>query len=328
MRSVHIREFTGPDGLEVIETETPTLADDNNVIVRVRAAGLNRADILQTLGKYPPPAGYDETRPGMEFAGEIDAVGEKVIGWEKGDRVFGITAGEAQAEFLAVDASLVARIPDNLSFVEAAGVPEVFITAHDALVTRGSLQKDETVMIHAVGSGVGLAGLQLAKAKGAKVIGTSRTADKVERANEFGLDHGIVISDPTKLNDEVMSITGNEGVNVILDLVGGGYFEANLKSLARKGRCVVVGLTSGREAQIDLGMLLTKRATVVGTVLRARSTEEKAEAVRKFEEDVVPLLALGKVTPNIDRVFSAADCVNAYKYLASNESFGKIILEF
>lgn len=328
MKAVQIEQFTGPDGLALIEADKPVLTNDASVLVRNHAAGLNRADLLQVFGKYPPPTGYDARRPGMEFAGEIETVGEGVTGWKKGDRVFGITAGEAQAEYLTVDATLLARIPDNLSFSQAAGVPEVFITAHDALFTRGRLRRGETVLIHAIGSGVGLAGLQLAKAAGAAVIGTSRTPDKLERCREFGLDHGIVVSDTGKVAENVSEVTSGRGVDVILDLVGGGYFEANLASLALKGRLVLVGLTAGREARIDLGMMLAKRATVVGTILRARPVGEKADATGRFAKEVVPLLASGRITPNIDRVFDAKDVVDAYKYLASNASFGKVILEF
>lgn len=326
MRAVSITEFGGPDVLGIRNVAAPSEPKGNEVVVRVHAAGLNRADLLQVAGKYPPPAGYDAMRPGMEFAGEVAAIGGDVSEWTAGDRVFGITAGEAQAEFLKVDASLLAAIPQKLSFTEAAGVPEVFITAHDAIFTRGDLKAGETLLIHAVGSGVGLAGVQLAKAAGAKVIGTSRTPDKLERCREFALDHGIVTTG-SDFAETVVELSNN-GANVILDLVGGGYFEQNLQALALKGRLILVGLTSGREANFNLGLALQKRATIIGTTLRGRSVKEKAEATQKFVADIVPHLASGAIRPNIDRVFPAADVVDAYKYLASNESFGKVILEF
>jgi NADPH:quinone reductase-like Zn-dependent oxidoreductase len=263
----------------------------------------------------------------MEFAGEVAAVGDAVKGWNIGDRVFGITAGEAQAEFLKVDASLLASIPENLSFSEAAGVPEVFITAHDAILTRAELRSGETLLIHAVGSGVGLAGLQIAKAFGASVIGTSRTPDKLERSREFGLDHGIVTTG-SDFAETVVALTNSKGANVILDLVGGAYFDQNLQALALKGRIILVGLTSGREANFNLGLALQRRATIIGTTLRGRSVAEKADATRRFVADVIPHLASGLVRPNIDRIFAADDVVAAYEYLASNESFGKVVLEF
>jgi NADPH:quinone reductase-like Zn-dependent oxidoreductase len=263
----------------------------------------------------------------MEFAGEIEAIGRDVEGWSLGDRVFGITAGEAHAERLVVDSSLLSRIPHSMSFTEAAAIAEVFITAHDAIFTRGLLKEGETLLIHAVGSGVGLAGLQIAKALGATVIGTSRTADKLERCKQLGLDHGIV-TNGDDFAARVLEYTGGKGADVILDLVGGGYFEQNLRSLALKGRLVLVGLTSGRESNFNLGLALQKRATIVGTTLRGRSIAEKADATRQFERDVLPLLAAGKISTNVDRVFPASQVIEAYKYVASNQTFGKVVLEF
>jgi len=214
-----------------------------------------------------------------------------------------------------------------LSFTEAAAVPEVFITAHDAVFTQCGLKADEWLLIHAVGSGVGLAGLQLAKANGAKVIGTSRTADKLDRCSDLGLDVPLLTVDP-KFADAVMDDTDRAGANVILDLVGGPYFPESLNALAVKGRMILVGLTAGRSANFELGKALFKRATIIGTVLRGRSTEEKATAVQKFVDEVIPLLASGAVKPNVDRVFPAAEVAEAHRYLESNESFGKVILEF
>lgn len=327
MNAIYISEFGKIDSLEFREVPDLEKPVGTKVSVRVRATGLNRADLLQVMGKYPPPSGYSLNIPGLEFAGEITEIGDEVTYWQVGDRVFGITAGEAQAEFLSIDQGLLARIPDNLNFSQAAAVPEAFITAHDAIFTRGNLQKGESLLIHAVGSGVGLAALQLAKANGATVLGTSRTSEKLDRCKEFGLDHGIVATNGDFAR-EVVEATDGRGVNVILDLVGGGYFQQNLASLDFKGRLILVGLTSGREATFDLSIALHKRLTIVGTVLRARPDDEKREATQKFVDDVLPLLASGQVRPNVDRVFKAEDAVPAYEYLGSNESFGKVILEF
>ena len=327
MKAVYIREFGGAENLEFREVPDPPAPQGSEVLIRVRAAGLNRADIMQRLGKYPPPLGFSPNIPGLEFAGEIETVGNAVKSTKPGDRVFGITAGEAQAEYLLVDESLTAQIPDNLSFTEAAAVPEVFITAHDAVFTQCHLKTGEWLLIHAVGSGVGLAGLQLAKANGAKVIGTSRTPDKLDRSADLGLDVPLLTAEP-KFADAVMRETGGTGANVVLDLVGGPYFPESLNSLAIKGRMILVGLTAGRSANFELGQALFKRATIIGTVLRGRSTEEKAAATQKFVEEVVPLLASGEVKPNIDRVFAAADVQQAHRYLESNGSFGKVVLEF
>ena len=328
MKAVYIREFGGPENLELREVDDPSKPKGTEILIRVKAAGLNRADILQVQGLYPPPAGYSPDIPGMEFAGEIVETGPDAKTFSIGNRVFGVTAGEAQAELLTVDESVVAKIPDNLSYTEAAAIPEVFITAHDAIFTQADLQAGEAILIHAVGSGVGLAALQLAKAKGCRTFGTSRTKDKLDKCAEFDLDVPILVDKDAKFSETIKAETSGEGVNVILDLVGGSYFGENLSSIAVKGRLMLVGLTGGRSAQFELGSALYKRITIKGTVLRGRSIAEKAEAVREFAADVVPLLANGQIRPNLDKTFSADKACDAYKYLASNESFGKVVLEF
>ena len=328
MKAVYIKTFGGPENLEIKEVPDPPKPTGSQVLVRVRAAGLNRADLLQRRGHYPPPPGYSPNLPGLEFAGEIIEIDEAVGGWKTGDRVFGITAGEAQAEMLLIESDLLARIPDNLSFVEAAAIPEAFITAHDAVFTQGELKSGETLLVHAVGSGVGLAAIQLAKAIGAKTVGTSRTANKLERSREFGLDEAILTGGSAEFSTILKTKTEGRGVDVILDLVGAAYFRENLESLAAKGRLMLVGLTSGTLSEIDLAVALRKRLRIIGTVLRGRSIEEKAEATRRFSEEVVPLLASGTVRPNIDKVYPAESVGEAHAYLESNKSFGKVILEF
>ncbi|MFN0138665.1 MAG: NAD(P)H-quinone oxidoreductase [Pyrinomonadaceae bacterium] len=328
MKAVYVNEF-GPDiDLAIRKVRDPANPKGAQVLVRVRAAGLNRADLLQARGLYPPPAGYSPNIPGLEFAGEIAAVGDDVKELEIGTCVFGIAAGEAQAEYLLIDASLCARVPDNLSFAQAAAIPEAFITAHDALITQGHLKSGETLLIHAVGSGVGLAALQIAKSKDVTVIGTSRTADKLSRCDELGLDVGIVTDKEISFSEQIADITDGKGADVILDLVGAAYFEQNLLSLSQRGRLILVGLTSGRTAEFNLGLALQKRAHIIGTVLRSRSIQEKAEATSKFAAEVVPLIAAGIIRPNLDRVFAAENVIDAYRYLESNESFGKVVLEF
>jgi NADPH2:quinone reductase len=326
MKAVYIKEFGGAENIELREVADPPKPTARQVLVNVRAAGLNRADIMQRLGRYPPPEGFSPNIPGLEFAGEIVDVGDDVSMLKPGDRVFGITAGETQAEYLLVDESVAATIPDNLNFIEAAAVPEVFITAHDAVFTQCNLRSGEWLLVHAVGSGVGLAALQLAKANGVFVAGSSRTEEKLERCRDFGLDLPLLTRVPV-FADAVKAASGG-GANVILDLVGGNYFPENLNSLAVRGRIILVGLTAGRKSEIDLGQALSKRAKIIGTVLRARSTEEKAAAIQAFVYEVVPLLAEGRVRPNLDRVFPASDIQDAHRYLESNESFGKVVIEF
>src|SRR5687767_220423 len=191
MKAIYIKEFGGAENLEIREIENPPKPKDAQVLVNVKASAINRADILQRKGFYPAPPGFSERILGLEFAGEVAETGENVKDFKIGDRVFGITAGAAQAEFLLTEESLLAKIPDDLSFTAAAAIPEAFITAHDAIFTLGQLKAGETLLIHAVGSGVGLAALQLAKAKNIKVFGTSRTAEKLKKCDEFGLDSGI-----------------------------------------------------------------------------------------------------------------------------------------
>ncbi len=327
MKAVYITEFGSIDNLEIRELPDPPPPVGKQVLVHVRATGLNRADILQVRGLYPPPAGYSPNIPGLEFAGEVTAVGDDVNQWNVGDRVFGITAGEAQTEMLLSDERLLAKIPDSLSFAEAAAVPEAFITAHDAIFTLGALKPSESLLIHAVGSGVGLAALQLAKAKDAFVLGTSRTSNKLDKCREFGLDEAIMTVNEMDFAERVKEATNGKGADVILDLVGAAYFQQNLASLNIKGRLVLVGLTSGATAEFNLGIALQKRLRIIGTMLRGRSNEAKADAVTKFASEVVPLFENGTIKPNLDRVIAFEQVCEAYRYLESNKSFGKVVLE-
>lgn len=326
MKAVYVKEFGGTENLEWREVEDLPKPTGGKVLVSVKASALNRADLLQRRGFYPAPEGFPERILGLEFAGEVAQTGESVEDFKIGDRVFGITAGGAQAEFLSSDESLLAKIPENLSFVEAAAIPEAFITAHDAIFSQADLKETETLLIHAVGSGVGLAALQLAKTKNVKVFGTSRTQDKLDRCKEFGLDEAILVLSEANFAETIKEKTGGKGVDLILDLVGAKYFAENLKSLALKGRLMLVGTPSGAKAEIDFSLAMSKRAKLIGTVLRSRSTPEKAEATTKFINEVVPLLENGSIKPNIDRIFKIEDIRAAHEYLESNESFGKIVL--
>jgi putative PIG3 family NAD(P)H quinone oxidoreductase len=296
-------------------------------LVRVHAAGINRADIFQRQGHYPAPPGAPADVPGMEFAGEVAAAGEGARRWRVGQRVFGIVGGGSYADFVTTPEDQLAEIPEGLDWTSAAAVPEAFITAHDALFTRGDLRSGETVLIHAVGSGVGLAAVQLARAAGALVIGTSRTADKLGSAAEFGVDVPVWIeSDPAQMIEPVMQATGNVGANVILDLVGGKYFEANVRAAAPKGRIVLLATASGAKAEINLGAVMSKRLSIVGTVMRARLAEEKATATRLFAAQVVPLLARGIVRPVIDSIYPLEHVAEAHRRVESNETLGKVVL--
>lgn len=327
MRAVVITKPGGADVLEIREVEKPALNSSNKVLVRVRAAALNRADLLQRRGHYPAPEGFPQDIPGLEFAGEVAEIGDDVRGLKIGDRVFGITGGGAQAEFVVTYENELAMIPANMKWEEAASIPEAFITAHDALFTQARLQMGESVLIHAAGSGVGLAAIQIVKAAGVRAFGTSRTESKLERAKEFGLDESVAVeNEPSNFVEAVNKWTNSNGVNVILDLVGGNYFSANLDSLSSKGRLLLVGTTAGAKAEFDFSRVMRKRLKIIGTVLRARSNEEKATATRLFANHVVPLLEKNFVKPVIDSVFELKDIRAAHERLESNESFGKIVI--
>lgn len=326
MRAVVIRESGGPEVLEMGERPTPE-PGAAQVRVRLRAAGVNRADLLQRRGGYPAPPGVPADIPGLEYAGEVDALGPGAALWNVGDRVMGIVGGGAYAEFVVVGEREAMGVPPNLDWAEAAAVPEAFLTAYDALFTRLKLGFGERLLIHAVGSGVGTAALQLARAAGARTLGTSRTADKLRRARGLGLDTPIDTSLP-EWPDAVRAATEGEGVDAVLDLVGGPVLEATLPLLAMQGRVALVGTVAGSRVEADLGLLLGRRARLVGTVLRARPPEEKMALAREFARRVVPLLASGRIRPVLERAFSFADAAGAHREMEANRNFGKLVLRW
>ena len=290
--------------------------------MRVRATAVNRADLLQRMGAYPAPADSPADIPGLEIAGDIDAIGAGVERLAVGDRVFGLLGGGGYAEAAVTHERALAKIPDGISFEDAAAIPEAFVTAHDAMVTRAGLTSGETVLVHAIGSGVGTAAVQLGRALGAFVIGTARTADKLARAKPLGMDEGIV-PDAGAFATLVQKLGG---AHVALELVGGKYLDEDLRAMRTLGRIVLVGLMAGARGELDLSLLLRKRLTLIGTVLRARPIEEKIAAMRAFEDQVVPLLARGKIAPVIDVVMPLEQASAAHERMASNAGFGKIIL--
>lgn len=328
MKAVWISRFGGPDGLEIREVDRPQPAPEQ-VLVRVFASALNRADLLQRQGKYPPPPGYPVEIPGMEFAGEVAEIGASVRLWKPGQRVFGLVAAAAHAEYLVTHERLLAEVPTSLDWVQAGSVPETFITAHDALWTQAALRPGETVLINAVGSGVGLAAVQLVKAMQAIPFGTSRTANKIEQAQQYGLQTGLAVRDSfDELIARAEQWTTGKGINVFLDLVGGPYLKTCQKLMAHKGRMVLVGTVAGGSYELEGRYVMSKRLQIRGTVLRARPLEEKIEATLAFAREVVPLLAKGTVRPVIDSVFKMKDIAKAHARLESNETMGKVVVEF
>ena len=325
MRAAVITRPGGPEVLEIEDRPVPK-PGPNEILVRVQASALNRADLSQREGNYPAPPGAPQDIPGLEFAGEVVdvGVGARLKG---GDRVFGVVAGGGNAEYLVADADAVAPVPEGMSWTDAAAVPEAFITAHDALVVQASVRTNEFVLIHAVGSGVGLAATQIARAFGATPFGTARTADKLERAREYGLAGGVVVSDdPGIIATAFADQTKGNGFDVTLDLVGGPYLGPSIQAAAKRGRILCIGTVAGRAATIPVNLVLYKRLEIRGTVLRARSLEEKRVVTSAFARDLLPLFESKRLTPVVDRIYDLEDIRAAHERLASNQTFGKVVL--
>ena len=323
--------YTGAGDTSVIAlVERPDpVAGPGEAIVRVRASALNRADIIQRQGRYPAPPGAPADIPGIEYAGEIAALGEGVTGWRLGERVFGLVDGGAHAELVRVHASHLARVPAGLDWTDAGAVPEAFITAHDALVTQGGLARGAHAVVTACGSGVGTAALQLIRACGARGFGTTRSADKLERAKLLGAADGMVLGDdPAPLSAAIMAWSGGAGAEIACDLLGGAYVGACVAGMALKGRVIVVGLLAGATVPLDLGVLLRRRLTVRGTVLRSRTVAEKATATDAFARDVVPLLSDGACRPIVHQVVPFREIARAHAAMEAGEPFGKIVLSW
>lgn len=325
MKAIVITRPGGPDVLEIQNLPEPRPGPDQ-ILVRVRATALNRADILQRQGHYPPPAGVRSDVPGLEFSGEVEAVGARVTGCEVGSRVMGLLPGESYAEKIVTWERLALPIPDEMSFVEATAIPEVFLTAYDALLLQARLKAGEAVLIHGVGSGVGTAAVQIARLAGAKTFGTASSDQKLSRATELGLDIGINYK-REDFSDIVREHTSGRGVDVVLDVVGGPYVEKNLGSLAPLGRLMLVGLLGGPTASVDLARIMVQRLRILGTVLRPRPLEEKIALSQKFQALLLPLFSQNRLKPVVDRVFPLEEAARAHTYLEENQSFGKVVLE-
>lgn len=328
MRAIVISKFGGPEVLELRDVVEPEPAP-GQVRVRIRACAVNRADLMQRMGMYAAPADAPQDIPGLEIAGEVDAVGAGVLELAMGDRVFGVVGGGAYAEAVVVHARTLARIPDSLDFTQAAAVPEAFVTAYDAMVVQGGLTAGEVVLVHAVGSGVGTAAVQIARAIGARSIGTARSESKLARASELGMSEGVVPgkgSGGPEFAARVRELAGPRGVDLVLELVGGTYVPESLASLSEKGRLVLVGLLAGTRADVDLAVVLRRRLHVFGTMLRSRPLEEKILAAQVLDRRLAPLFASGALKPVIDRVLPLEKAAEAHALLEANEGFGKLVL--
>ena len=324
MRAAVITEPGGPGVFRVREVEDPVAGPDE-VLVEVKATALNRADLLQREGRYPAPPGVPGDVPGLEFSGVVIEAGKRVSGLAVGDRIFGLLGGGGYADRVVTHQLMAIQIPPNLDFVQAAAIPEVFFTAYDALFNHCDLKMGESALIHAIGSGVGTAALQLAHQVGAYVYGTAGSAEKLAKAGELGLDVGINYREQD-FAQVVEDGNGGAGVNVVLDMVGGPYWERNLASLSLRGRMVLVGAMGGNRVDTNLSLLMPKRLRVQGTSLRSRSLEEKIALTGQFKRHVLPLVADGRIRPVVDRTFPLEKVSEAHEYMESNANFGKIIL--
>ena len=297
----------------------------DEVLVDIKATAVNRADLLQAQGLYPPPPG-ESAILGLEMAGVVSALGDRVKGRKIGDRVIGLLSGGGYAQQAAIDSRMLIQLPDRWSFSQGAAIPEVWLTAFSNLFMEAGLTSDETVLIHAGGSGVGTAGIQMAREAGAVVYVTAGTAAKLDRCRKLGATLGVNYKQQD-IVEAVMAASQGRGVDVILDPVGGAYLNQNLTLLKENGRLVNIGLLGGASAEINLGTVLGKSLRIIGTRLRSRPLAQKIEITRMFADRFWPMLGAGKLEPIIDSVFKIEDADKAHDYVKQNKNTGKVILE-
>lgn len=325
-RAIKIKAPGGPDVLHLdsIEVRDP---GPTEVRVEIAAAGVNRADCLQRRGVYPAPAGVVSDVPGLEFAGRVEKVGSEVSNLKVGDPVMAIAAGGAMATHIIAHARELVRVPDGLDLVQAAAIPEVFMTAYDALFLQAGLGLGQFALVHAIGSGIGTAALQLIHAAGAVAIGTSRKPEKLARLEPLGLKHGIATGE-SLFSERVKEITGGRLAHAVLDTVGGKYLGENIKAVAVGGTIVVIGMLGGNKAELPLGLLVAKRALLRGSVLRSRPLEQKIALAQAFSEAVLPLFVQGRIRPIVEDVLPMAEIQKAHARMESDELFGKLVLRW
>jgi NADPH2:quinone reductase len=325
MRAVVMAGFGGPEVLGIGEAPRPT-AGPGQVLIRVAATSVNRADTQQRAGNYPPPPGESEIL-GLEVAGVIEEVGEGVTGWRSGERVMTLVGGGGYAEFAAAPASTLLPVPKNLDLIAAAAIAEVWITAWLNVFQEAGLQRGETLLVHGGASGVGTAAIQLAKALGpAAVIVTVGSEAKAAACTALGADHAILYKDED-FSKRVLELTEKRGANVILDHIGAAYLEPNLACLALYGRLVIIGLLGGAKAELNIGRLMIKRQRIIGSVLRARPVVEKARVTAAFGEQVLGRFATGELKPVIHEVLPLAEARRAHELMAANANTGKLVLQ-
>lgn len=324
MKAVLITKPGPPSVLRIEEVPEPQ-PSEGELLIQVNATSLNRADLLQRRGIYPPPAGTRADIPGLEFSGTVLESRELECRFKPGDRVMGLLPGEGYAELVVTPAVTVMLVPPSLSLEEAAAVPEVFATAYDALFRQVGLKKGERLLIHAVGSGVGTAAVQLSREAGVTMFGTAGSNAKLSKAMELGLDVGINYR-TTNFVETILHQTDSAGVDAILDLVGAANWAGNLEVLSPTGRMIIIGLVSGSKVEVDLNIILRKRLRLMGSVLRFRTLAEKTQLTHLMSENVLPLFEQGRLTPVVDRVYPWQEVSAAHTYMEENRNFGKVVL--
>ena len=323
MRAVVISEPGGPDVLKLADVPDPEAAP-GEAVVEITRAGVNRADVMQRMGLYPPPPGAPPY-PGLECSGRVAALGEGVGGWAVGDEVCALLTGGGYAERVAVPAGQLLPLPGGVSLGDAAGLPEVACTVYSNVFQSAALEPEETLLVHGGASGIGTKAIQLAREQGAQVVCTAGTQEKLDRCRVLGANRAVNYNTEDFV-EAVRDFTAGNGADVILDIIGAAYLARNVAALATGGRLVVIGLQGGTRAELDLGVLLGKRASVRATTLRARPAAEKAEIVAAVREQVWPLIAAGRVRPVIDRVLPLAEAPEAHRLMENGSHFGKILL--
>ncbi len=324
MRAILCTDTGGPEVMQPGERPVPE-PGPGQVLIRVAASSVNRADLSQRAGAYPPPPGESDVL-GLEVAGRIERLGADVDHWRPGDRVMTIIGGGGYAEYAVAPASSLLAVPDRFDLVTAAAIPEVFLTAYLNIFREAALRQHESVLIHGGASGVGTAAIQLCRRlRDAKVLVTVGSEDKAEACKALGADHAILYK-REDFADRVREATAKEGADVILDHIGGGYLADNLRCLALYGRLVIIGLMGGAKAELNIGQLMVKRQRIIGSVLRARSVGEKAELARAFRAEVLPLLADGRLEPVIHARLKLEEVVEAHRLVAANANTGKVLL--
>ncbi len=326
MKAVVITRPGGPEVLQLQDRPKPSFGP-NEVLVKVAAAGINRPDVFQRKGNYPPPAGAPQDIPGLEIAGTIVEVGDSVTRWKIGDKVCALITGGGYAEYCNVPEGQCLPVPGNLTFAEAASLPETFFTVWTNVFDRGKLQAGESLLVHGGSSGIGVAAIQMATAMGSTVYVTAGSDEKCKFCKDLGAAKAINYN-TEDFTTAIAQLTDNKGVNVILDMIGGNYTPGNIQSLAEEGRLVMINTMKGKDVQVDLSQVMRKRLIITGSMLRSREIAFKAAIAQNLEKYIWPLLAAGKIKPVINSVFPAEKAAEAHTLMESSEHMGKIVLSF